>query len=394
MRESDDSMISGETEKDQERVDDSPKSHKPINKKLIAVLVIIAAAAVVIVAGFAIHSKNNSDTENNTEISVSSEEEPEISAEEETEVSAEPEAAEEPEIEEETVSEDEYIFPHSDTEYLTDADLENLTAEELALARNEIIARHGRIFTTDTYKEYFESKSWYEGTTDPETFDANYDNELNEIEKANVALIQTYEAKLDQEAQSYIKSMATEYYDGVLACYQSEESDGFTGDPPEINPIFYSTDYFPNGFDASGIELYYTIIDLAGDGVPELFIADQNGAIYDSFCIMEGEGQILPLIYLWDFPGDVVYICEDNVLKRVSNNSFGYYRVDAHAEYAECTDAIMQNGNSYYYGYYDDASGEFITSSSATASDYQEMTSKYIVRSDITWLKISEYEYE
>lgn len=87
----------------------------------------------------------------------------------------------------------EYIFPNSDKEYLTDADVSGLSKSELRLARNEILARHGRIFTSDDLKTYFESKSWYSGTVAPEEFDANMDSRLNDAERANIEMIKKYE---------------------------------------------------------------------------------------------------------------------------------------------------------------------------------------------------------
>lgn len=91
------------------------------------------------------------------------------------------------------VASSEYIFPHSDREYLTDAEVSSLSKEMLGFARNEIIARHGRIFSNPIYKEYFESKSWYEGTMEGEKFDAQYEILLNQVEKANIEFIKQYE---------------------------------------------------------------------------------------------------------------------------------------------------------------------------------------------------------
>ena len=86
-----------------------------------------------------------------------------------------------------------YILPDSDKRYLTDADVSGLSGQELKLARNEIIARHGRIFTNADVKEYFESKSWYHGTIAPETFDANINSYLSALELANIDMIKKYE---------------------------------------------------------------------------------------------------------------------------------------------------------------------------------------------------------
>ena len=86
--------------------------------------------------------------------------------------------------------ESEYILPDSSTTYLTMDDLEGLTAEECRIARNEIYARHGRRFSEEELQSYFDSCSWYTGTTDPEDFDGSV---LNDYEEKNLALIVQYE---------------------------------------------------------------------------------------------------------------------------------------------------------------------------------------------------------
>lgn len=99
----------------------------------------------------------------------------------------------EPEVTEEGngISNEDYILPESNTRYYTNEELDLLTQEEVKLARNEIYARHGRIFSKDmTVKEYFESKDWYEGTVDEVL-----DTDLNEFEIGNRDLIVTYETE-------------------------------------------------------------------------------------------------------------------------------------------------------------------------------------------------------
>lgn len=83
-----------------------------------------------------------------------------------------------------------YILPESSTKYLTKADLEGLTADKCRLARNEIYARHGRIFKDEAIQKYFESKSWYVGSIEPDDFQESM---LNEYELANRDLIVEYE---------------------------------------------------------------------------------------------------------------------------------------------------------------------------------------------------------
>lgn len=84
----------------------------------------------------------------------------------------------------------EYILPESNTKYLTKFELQGLTKEECRLARNEIYARHGRIFNDESLQEYFQSLSWYSPMIQPEDFD---ENTLNEYEIANRDLIVEYE---------------------------------------------------------------------------------------------------------------------------------------------------------------------------------------------------------
>ncbi|GFP77423.1 YARHG domain-containing protein [Clostridium fungisolvens] len=86
---------------------------------------------------------------------------------------------------------EDYVFVDSDRRYLTDADLADLSKDKLAIARNEIFARHGYVFKTDEFKNYFTSKQWY--VPNP-SYDGT-DTVFNEYEKANYKLIQQWENK-------------------------------------------------------------------------------------------------------------------------------------------------------------------------------------------------------
>lgn len=88
-----------------------------------------------------------------------------------------------------TLEEQDYILPNSAEEYVTREDLEGLSQRELRLARNEILARHGRKFGDSDLTTYFESKDWYEGIIEAEIFDAEHLDELNEYEVSNVNFI-------------------------------------------------------------------------------------------------------------------------------------------------------------------------------------------------------------
>lgn len=112
------------------------------------------------------------------------------------EISEESSLSEDEEIsenEEENDEESEYFIPESDSRYLTMDELEGYTEDDCRIARNELYARHGRKFADEFLITYFESKSWYEGTIEPEDFDESV---FNEYELANRDLIVEYEKKM------------------------------------------------------------------------------------------------------------------------------------------------------------------------------------------------------
>lgn len=86
--------------------------------------------------------------------------------------------------------ESEYILPESSIRILTMDDLQGLDKEQAKISRNEIYARHGRLFKNPQLQDYFNQCSWYYGTIAAEDFSESM---LNEYEKANVQLIKEYE---------------------------------------------------------------------------------------------------------------------------------------------------------------------------------------------------------
>ena len=88
---------------------------------------------------------------------------------------------------------EDYIFPNSSSVLLTDAEVSGISKDQLRIGRNEILARHGRRFNDQALQQYFDSKSWYNGTIRPDEFDANLDSRLNDVERANIEIIKKYE---------------------------------------------------------------------------------------------------------------------------------------------------------------------------------------------------------
>ena len=86
--------------------------------------------------------------------------------------------------------------------------LNGLSLHELRLLRNEIYARHGRIFRTDWLSQYFWNQPWY-------TSDENFkDEELSTNDKLNVETIVKYENRLHQDLST--KPITTALLEGLF----------------------------------------------------------------------------------------------------------------------------------------------------------------------------------
>lgn len=86
-----------------------------------------------------------------------------------------------------------FMFPNSDTQVLSDAELSGLSSDELWIARNEIFARRGYIFQSSRGQTLARKLGGaYQGYTSDQ--DAIY-SQFNEVEKANVEKIQRYEGR-------------------------------------------------------------------------------------------------------------------------------------------------------------------------------------------------------
>lgn len=76
---------------------------------------------------------------------------------------------------------------------ITEAMLHGLSLHELRLLRNEIYARHGRVFKTLWLQQYFGNQIWYDGNEDFK------DESLTGADKTNVETIVAYENKLHDQ---------------------------------------------------------------------------------------------------------------------------------------------------------------------------------------------------
>lgn len=96
------------------------------------------------------------------------------------------------EEDEDEMSASEYIFSDSSEKRLKENDVKKLSSAQCRLAKNEIYARHGRLFQDESLQNYFDKKSWYSGYIEPDDFDESV---FNKTEKANIKLLAKYENK-------------------------------------------------------------------------------------------------------------------------------------------------------------------------------------------------------
>ncbi|MDO4324339.1 MAG: YARHG domain-containing protein, partial [Lachnospiraceae bacterium] len=107
----------------------------------------------------------------------------------------------EPQIGQQSISEgdaqnmgSEYIFSDTDVRYLTREEVEKLSLQAACYAKNEIYARHGRMFRSQELQDYFGEKSWYVGSIPPDEFSETV---FNDYEKANISSLQSWEYTLN-----------------------------------------------------------------------------------------------------------------------------------------------------------------------------------------------------
>lgn len=86
-----------------------------------------------------------------------------------------------------------YLLPFSSSRLVTESDLQGFSPSELVLARNEIYARHGRLFQDPTIARYFQAQTWYNGIIAADDFSEDV---LSEIEVQNIRFIKEYQLEV------------------------------------------------------------------------------------------------------------------------------------------------------------------------------------------------------
>lgn len=101
-----------------------------------------------------------------------------------------------------------YVLAESNTKYLKNADVKGMSKANLRLARNEIYARHGYIFSDGELTAFFEKKAWYNPTVKKSKWK---DDVLNKYEKANVTFLYNKENGISTGNQPPAKPKVNEF---------------------------------------------------------------------------------------------------------------------------------------------------------------------------------------
>ena len=89
------------------------------------------------------------------------------------------------------------LLPMSRTRPLTTGDLAGFNNWQLTLVRNEIYARHGRPFTNDHLRAYFNRTGWYGANP------AFRESWLSETEQRNAAFVRNYQTRVFGSAATH-----------------------------------------------------------------------------------------------------------------------------------------------------------------------------------------------
>lgn len=96
---------------------------------------------------------------------------------------------------------DEYIFPYSDSKYLKKSDVKDLPLDTISLAKDELYARHGRMFNIIDTQRHFEECGWYTAIyTEAEWNEYGDSYFFNKYEKKNRDFLENWEKKMSKKS--------------------------------------------------------------------------------------------------------------------------------------------------------------------------------------------------
>ena len=169
----------------------------------------------------------------------------------------------------------EYIFADADIRYLTQEEVDKLSLQAVCYAKNEIYARHGRKFLSTELQEYFNDKSWYQGTVEAEKFSPSV---FNKYESDNIQILVKAEEKLrsggyllDQPGYD-IHKVDTACKHSAVKKEKTDESSGYTFIVIDSDNIMHDDARIVGG----------KVVDAKGQEIPGCSIRE-DGKVVDFF---------------------------------------------------------------------------------------------------------------
>lgn len=170
-----------------------------------------------------------------------------------------------------TLNSNEYIIVDSDKRKISKEEINNFDLSTLSLARNEIFARHGYVFSVPEIKSYFQIKKWYKPVPN-----FNADN-LNDVEKYNIELIKNKENQLNRTNNVNVESSSIDK--GNLRGIITWQYNKLIGTKPDVNAKIYliSENYNKNTMTNDEESLFTLLGSVSEDKKDKLFFSKING---------------------------------------------------------------------------------------------------------------------
>lgn len=234
---------------------------------------------------------------------------------------------------------EEYVLPTSGILPLHEEDIAGLSDNVLRIARNEIYARHGRLFDNWYLQQYFDSCTWYEGKVSGDAFD---DSILTQVERDNLSLLVAAEEAY-RSSHPYPKKYST-----LETAYEDLDGDGH---PEEISYQVSGVEQClltvngevcdaaeTVGYMAMPVSDCFYITDiLEGDGSLEIAVMDEGPSIDPlTFFFRYAEGRISYMGQVSGFP-----FAEYNQ----GVNGFGYYGNIKGVDRMDMIETVYLEGN-------------------------------------------------
>jgi len=142
-----------------------------------------------------------------------------------------------------------YVIADSDTEFITERELEDLTYEQMSLALKEIYARHGRTFYDVNIQAYFDAKTWYHPLPEGENYS---DRLLNDIERTNIRVLKECLDLMEENSSAIFdySSLTIEDMMQYISSVNLLDEEHGTITESSVRAIFY--DFLESGYITKG----------------------------------------------------------------------------------------------------------------------------------------------